>query len=89
MIEVDTNVKRPVTFAQPRIPGEFFKSGCSVAPSPWPKLRPAKSAFAAVGYVVGDAEPAVLFLRRLRRDREAIAARNSARAMGIPSAVKG
>lgn len=37
--ELDNNVKRPRQYAQPRIPGQFFKSGLSVAPSYPPKLK--------------------------------------------------
>lgn len=37
-ITIDSDVKRPVNYGQPRQPGQFFKSGCSVAPA-GPKFR--------------------------------------------------
>ncbi len=86
MIEVETNVTRPVTLAQPRIPGEFYKSGCSVAPAaprclntPWPKPVPRSAE---------QGEPLSVYLRRLSRLPSVTGARNSARAMGIPSRSK-
>ena len=86
MFDVDSDVKRKVEYAQPRVPGVFFKSGCSTHPAapkcrntPWP--APAPKAAEPV-------EPVGLYLRRLSRQRATIGARNSARAMGIPTRSK-
>lgn len=87
MFEVDNDVKRKVEYAQPRVPGVFFKSGCSVAPRSFPKgngegwgKRTPKAA--------EPVEPLSLYLRRLSRQSATIGARNSARAMGIPTRSK-
>jgi hypothetical protein len=86
MIEIDTNVKRPVTLPQHRVAGQFFKSGCSVAPAaprclntPWPT---------PVAKAAEQGEPLSLYLRRLSRLPSVTGARNAARAMGIPSRSK-
>lgn len=42
MFDIDDNVARKPVFAQPRQHGEFFKSGCSVAPAHPPKVKEGK-----------------------------------------------
>lgn len=42
MIEIDNDVKRKPALKQQRIPGEFFKSGTSIAPASPPKYKQGK-----------------------------------------------
>lgn len=45
MFDIDDNVARKPVFAQPRQSGQFFKSGCSVAPASPPKLKEGKRGY--------------------------------------------
>ncbi len=85
MHEVDSDVKRKPVFAQPRLAGEFFKSGCSVSPAQ-PRYRqpvPRYTRFHAKPH--SSEVQAVLFNRDLNRDKETIKARDKARAMPMPT----
>lgn len=44
-INVDSDVRRKVAHKQPRIDGQFFKSGCSIEPAYPPKVKEGKRGY--------------------------------------------
>lgn len=65
MIEIESDVKRKRTFAQPRIPGQFFKSGCSVAPA-FPKYKQPEGRYRRFKRDDAIVPPMSLMLRKMR-----------------------
>lgn len=51
MIDIDNDVSRKPVYSQFRIAGEFFKSGCSLAPSHPPKVKEGQKMRAEEGVV--------------------------------------